>query len=375
MSRVALLGPTPGLVFDEPVSLSGYTDIRSPLSPLLVDAPVSRSDYTDIDKWPGLIDAMGKSLVDAAHPVHAARCLAHGSTDPMVARACSLRGVVTETDLTEFVSDVIDIAVALNQNSPNEVVTVILEGCSHIGKSIAGQKAILLLTKGVWGGSTPPAAGLGESRHHSIPCFYVEAGATVGPVSLLVEICRFGYIPADEKTRPGTLMRRLRENFRRMGTVVVVIDDAHCLTAAKDGKMANQLKHMITGLPVTFVFIGMDMSESALLSTQYDHGYQSSRQIEERRLRIPAEELAVYAKSDPAWPWSLQAVASQVHLVDGSEAANVFTSKTNCDAMHGVTGGKLGAATKLIRVAGQLALATPHWSFSQALTCASRLVS
>ncbi|NTW38295.1 MAG: ATP-binding protein [Cellulomonadaceae bacterium] len=331
---------------------------------------VSRSDYTDIARWPDLITSMDREFLDTEHATHRPRCLARGTIDVHAAQNCTLGGVVARTALTDGVADMIDVVVRANRRSPNDVLTVLIEGDSHVGKSIAVQKAILDRTKDIWGGPTPPLDGLGEGRHKSTPWFYVEAGATTGPVSLLVEICRFRGIPAEENTRPGALMHRLRTNLLAMGTEGIVIDDAHFLVSAKDGKMSNQLKHMITGLPVTFVFVGMDLGASALLDLTPGKGYQAAKQIVERAVGVNALDLGSPPRHDPRWQRMLQGVASQVHLLDGSEAADVFSHAGNCKAMHDQSGGRLGTAKKFIRLAGQFALANEKCRFAQALEMA-----
>lgn len=334
--------------------------------------PSSRSDYADWSKWPALIKAMNAQLCEDKDPRHATGCVAPGTRSMEAAEMCSLGSVVVETDLTERVADMMGMVVRANQRGANQVVTLLIEGDSHIGKSLAGQKAILKRTEDAWGGPTPPPDGLGEGRHRHMPWLYIESGATTGPVSLLVETCRSAGIPADDNTRPGVLMSRLRTNLPAMRVEGVLYDDAHTLVAAKDGKMSNQLKYMITGLPISLVFVGMNLEQSALLDRDPGKGYQAARQIEERALTIRANELALPARDDPAWSWTLRAVASRVHLLDGSEAANWFVSQRNCDSLYDVAGGRLGTATKVIRFAGQLVNSGMGRTFAEALTIASQ---
>lgn len=347
-----------------------------------LESHLARSDYAQWERWPDLMAAMEGQFTDDARPRHAMWCKAPGATSFEAAETCSLGGVFIKTALTRRVADLIGMLVRANRAEPNRVATLVIQGDAHIGKSLAVQKTMLDRTRVAWGGPNPPTEGLGEGRHRHVPWFYVEVGATTGPVSLLVEICRFGNIPADENTRPGVLMDRLRTNFRRMGTEGIFVDDAHGLVATKDGKMTNQLKYMITGLPVLFVWAGMDLSESALLDGTPGKSYRAARQIEERAVGIDAGALGIPARGDESWQWALKAMASRIHMPDGRRAEDVFTSKANCNTMYDQTGGKLGTAAKLIGLAGQLAIADAQTAaragthqtgiaFAEALTRAS----
>lgn len=96
-----------------------------------------------------------------------------------------------------------------------------------------------------------------------VPYVYVVA-TSPSTADLLRDVCAFLGLPTEGKEHD--LLKRLRDNLPRLGTIVIVVDEAQMLRRKSAGAstVTDNLRNVVH-LPVPFVFVGVDLGASALL--------------------------------------------------------------------------------------------------------------
>lgn len=326
-----------------------------------------RSELCLRSRWPSRKAAMDRRRVSDEDDIgHSGRCLlrTEGNEDDWL--RCSLDGVLLKQPVMDRVRSVLN-AVLVANSKPQTSRAITVQGSPDIGKSIAVERAIMLRTQHVRATAEPYIESDG-TPHEVIPWIYVEASASAGTRGVVAEICRFAGLPALGGENADTLLDRLRTNLPKMRCEGIALDDGHMFAATRDGTMTNQLKHMITSLGVTVLIAGNDLRESAVLSLKAGNGYEAARQIRRRAVNIDADPFAIPSVDHPRWAAVLQHLASQVHMPDGTEAAEYFLDKSNCAEMYEATDGAIGTATKFIEMAASLAVTQRRMPFGQAIS-------
>jgi hypothetical protein len=168
-----------------------------------------------------------------------------------------------------------------------------LEGSATIGKSETLKDYLLQMAETSefeWRSRT--------DEHLHVPCVYIHADSGQYGAGLLHAICTFCGIPP---ARTEQLMRTsLEQLLPRLGTKLIVVDDAHYYkrVADRSTRLTDSLRAALR-LPVSFVFAGTNLQDSALLrrAGMDDH---TSEQLERRLqplhfkpLTIPEDNVAI----------------------------------------------------------------------------------
>jgi hypothetical protein len=128
-----------------------------------------------------------------------------------------------------------------------------------------------------------------ERRRHSrssptfalVPVIIVQADSGHQGAGLLRAIASFAGIPTNGNE--DELRRRLTQVLPRLGTELIVVDDAHMLRRAstRATRLPDSLRANLR-LPVTFIFAGAGLDSSALLRPGGGPGYESTEQLRRR---------------------------------------------------------------------------------------------
>ncbi|RYB89311.1 hypothetical protein EUA06_15080 [Nocardioides glacieisoli] len=130
-----------------------------------------------------------------------------------------------------------------------------------------------------------------------LPIIYVQADSGQQGAGLLRAIAEFAGVPS--LGNEDQLRRRLARVLPRLGTVIVIVDDAHMLRRASDRatRLSDSLRATLR-LPVTFIFAGAGMHGSALLRIGGPEGYESTDQLRSRHTMLKFEPLRLPRDKD-----------------------------------------------------------------------------
>jgi len=151
-----------------------------------------------------------------------------------------------------------------------------VDGVSNLGKTDIVVN-FALRRSGIRNGQVPRP----DTGYLHLPSVFAEADPSVGGAGLLEAMCGFaGILPArsEDKTR-----RKLAELLPKMGTDLVIVDDAHMLRRQnpRSTRLTDSFRSALR-LPVTFVCVGAGLETSALLRTGNGSGYESADQLRTR---------------------------------------------------------------------------------------------
>lgn len=156
-----------------------------------------------------------------------------------------------------------------------------IDGPANLGKSEAIIHMCLTHTQFTRDGDVIRRDGARQ-----LPFVYVEADASHRGAGLLDSICRFAGVPqASSETK---MRQQLTTVLPRLGTRVIVVDDAHMLR--RSGNASTRLPDTLRALlrmRVTFVFVGAGLDDSALLKRAPGPGYESTDQMRQRSTLLP----------------------------------------------------------------------------------------
>lgn len=121
-----------------------------------------------------------------------------------------------------------------------------------------------------------------------VPYVYVVA-TSPSTLDLLGGICEFVGLPSEGKEHD--LLKRLRKNLPRLGTILIVVDEAQMFRRKSSGAstVTDNLRNVLH-LPVPFVFVGVELDNSALLR---DWGVNNDtvRQLRRRHDMVAVQRL------------------------------------------------------------------------------------
>lgn len=125
-----------------------------------------------------------------------------------------------------------------------------------------------------------------------VPILYIQADSGQQGAGLLRTIAETAGIPSQGSE--DALRRRLAHVLPRMGTVIVIVDDAHMLRRVSDRatKLTDSIRASLR-LPVTFVFSGAGLHASALLRIGGPVGYESTEQLRSRHTMLTLPPLTL----------------------------------------------------------------------------------
>ena len=151
-----------------------------------------------------------------------------------------------------------------------------VDGVTNLGKTDIIVN-FALRRSGIQNGQIPRP----DTGYLHLPSVFAEADSSVEGAGLLGAVCAFaGILPArsEDQTR-----RKLAELLPKMGTDLLIVDDAHMLRRQnpRSTRLTDSFRSALR-LPVTFVCVGAGLDNSALLRTGDGSGYESAEQLRTR---------------------------------------------------------------------------------------------
>lgn len=111
------------------------------------------------------------------------------------------------------------------------------------------------------------------SKDLNAPWIYIEVEAGRAVAGLARAIAAFIGLPVSLRASASEVLAQLRVVLPQVGTVGLIIDDAHGIAGAHNREsraFAGALKALITGLPVTVVIVGVNLEDGALAGPRGD---------------------------------------------------------------------------------------------------------
>ncbi len=223
-----------------------------------------------------------------------------------------------------------------------------VNGPAMVGKTQAVTAAMLRVHDELLRYPHDPGTGI---RAAHIPVIFVGDAGASWP-NLLRSVAEFASIPV-ARSYPGTdILRTLRAVLPRLGTHLIVVDDAHMLRrvgVARD--LTDNLKLTLDALPVTFVFAGAGLEHSALLkrSDRSEDAYSAAVQLAGRMQRW---ELAAFSSTDDAqrraWHRRVGALMTRLELIDGLDTTSL-REPTFAANLFGLADGLTGLSFELLK--------------------------
>lgn len=324
--------------------------------------------WSDRRSWDNVVRAIDRRQQHAGLGGHARWCVLDEPDVATTAEAlrCTRALPACETSLGRRMRAEIERLVADNAGNQLDRHVLLLEGEATLGKTTATMFAVLRLYRT----ALQERGEILEGVYEHIPWVYVEVGAGWGYRDLAEAIQRFCGLPFRQRDTAQERVAHLRKMLPRLGTVGVIIDDAHNLRSRPEGPIVDGLKNMITGLPVTFIFIGLDpLAKSALLNGAAQGQGSSVQQIARRSRLISAELGRTADQRRHDWDSVVVSLVGQMHLPEGASIA-VLRDGNLRDQLYRTTRGLFGGTYALLRDAAVDALSDPDLCFSDALQSA-----
>lgn len=170
----------------------------------------------------------------------------------------------------------------IGQTHGNERATLVVDGPGHLGKSWSVLNWAIR-NSGVGAGGVPAR----RDGYRSVRVGFIEAESGTKVPGLMASMCAFaGLVDTGNERR---LRSRLDEHLPRLGTSVVIVDDAHMLKrkSRQATEVVDGLRAMLR-LRTTFVFVMTDTRYAALSHMVDDDMVSdaSDAQIRARRLDL-----------------------------------------------------------------------------------------
>lgn len=237
---------------------------------------------------------------------------------------------------------------------------IAVNGPSLVGKTQSTTAAMLRVHDDLLKHHHDPGQGI---RAEHIPVIFVSDAGASWP-TLLRAIATFAGIPVVRSSPGSEILRQLRIVLPRLGTRMIVVDDAHMLRrvgAARD--LTDNLKITVDALPVSFVFAGAGLEHSALLkrTDRSEDEYSAAVQLAGRMHR---RELVAFSDTDKvqmrAWHRRIGALISRLELIEGLDSTELRSSTFAGNLFH-MSGGRTGMSLELLKDA-VIAAITHHKS-------------
>lgn len=308
-----------------------------------------------LDDWPALIEA-SRSNVPPTLP----SLLTEEDRTALINYTRRIGPLAT--DDTKRIGAAIAELVEVNTHAVNGSKRVLLiDGPSAMGKSQAASIYALRESARIWA-----EQGRRVDNADVIPFVYVEIGATGWARALMRSILQFLGVPIGPRENADEMLARFRLLAPRLQVRAVIVDDAHMLrTASRDSRqLTDFLKGVITSLPVSFVFVGAGLRDSALLRQSTGGGYSAAEQIARRATILDVGPWQHTCVGD-AWTRLVANVEAQLVLPKGHTKGSL-TSATALRQLHARTAGHPGlmidwvkrAAVQAITSDGRITLPT-----------------
>lgn len=149
------------------------------------------------------------------------------------------------------------------------------------GKSQCIGTVALRIARDAWA-QTGKTVGADENEHW--PVGYVEVNSSTRQLGLMESIYRFFGFPKTPRETATSLLGRLGDQLDAVGCQLLILDDAHQLrqVGKETRQLTDFLKALVTSLPVTVVFVGNQLRNSAILKPSDDDSYIAADQLRVR---------------------------------------------------------------------------------------------
>ncbi|WP_282006212.1 AAA family ATPase [Propioniciclava sinopodophylli] len=176
---------------------------------------------------------------------------------------------------------------------------VVIDGPAHFGKTTLVLHTALAQARAVWAQEERQ-----ERRPHSIPWAYVNATSGGEGRSVAGAIAGFCHLPPPS-SRPtlAQYLQQLAHTSKPMGLHTVFVDDIHALRSfgGRDARsLADSIKALVTGLPLTLVLAGIELRRHPLF-------------VDNGRDRITAAQLLNRSHWVRLRPWPSHDEAGHIH--------------------------------------------------------------
>lgn len=305
--------------------------------------------WSELDNWKLIAEQLDARVARQGEPGHRGWCVANDpETDDVRERLrCTRWAPAVNTVVAATMRSHIDDLVDDNSGNPLSRRCLLLEGPSFAGKTTSTMMVVLVITRAAW-----RAAGeILPGGYRNIPWVYVEVGENWGYRSIAQQIHRFIGLPFPRDANAETLMDTLRDMLPRLGTVGLIIDDAHNLRSRPDGRSIDGYKTLLTGLPVSIVFIGLEpLTESALLIGAEQGLGSSVQQIARRSTRVNVADGVSPLRRRREWEALLERLVEQMHVPEG-EWDSVRGQASLISSLYQATEGLTGTTYEVVRAA------------------------
>lgn len=245
---------------------------------------------------------------------------------------------------------------------------VAIDGPSHAGKTYTIIAVMLRINDDLLSQATLSRVE-GELVEH-IPVIYVgDQGASSR--GLVGSIAAAAGLFATRSESEADILRRLRMRLPRLGCILIVVDEAHMLRRVGAGRDLTDNLRRILSLPVSFVFTGAGLRDSALYrrtditrvpnpeknmgrSTNtndglLEHPEEAAMQLRNRMkaIRIRAFDGSVQKDVD-AWSSRMHKLVTQIDQISGFDASEILTADF-ATQLFNFTQGRTGSSFLLIK--------------------------
>lgn len=252
------------------------------------------------------------------------------------------RFVVLKTPAMDIISTAVRRLLLLNRGQQGGARRgLIISGPATTGKTTAMQQL----------GRT---VELADRRRHPnqderLPVLFITVPPSSTPKMLISEFARFLGLPMLERMNQIQITNAVCELLCEMGTQLVLVDDVHLMdTRSRAGaETSDQLKYLGERIPATFVYSGIDVESSPLLT-----GVRGSQLA--GRFKIVRNQPLRHGNPADKQIWH-----DLVHSMDSAlrlRRHRPGTLLTHAAYLHARTGGRMGSLSHLIREAALVSL-------------------
>jgi DNA polymerase III delta prime subunit len=234
---------------------------------------------------------------------------------------------------------VTEITMEQNQHAPTGRRGILVTGPSTVGKTTA----CLTMMRYAYGRFLEQMpATLAE---YAIPLAYVEVPPSSTPKGMMQRFADFYALPYANGTTLNELKREVVGAMRTNYTQIVVVDELHNLALKNpmSGQSVDTLKDLSNSSPATFIYAGIKLEESGLLSGP--RGEQVARRftpIRMTRTRRGGEWRKIVKDFVQALP------LFRSYVEDSADANAEGRWKELADWLHTRTGGNIGTLQSLL---------------------------
>ena len=221
-----------------------------------------------------------------------------------------------------------------------------IDGDAALGKTVSVITAMLRIHDDLL--QSPPTPLPHATIDHYPVVYLSDVGASFP--TLLKRIATFTSYTCYRKATADDLLHSLPTFLSRIGTQLIVIDDAHMLRrvgASRD--LTDNLKRLVDALPASFVFVGAGLKKSSLYrSAENTDEYSAAEQLKRRIKEVTLTPLGTSAASNKAWLRRIDRITNEISAIDGYDW-QVLRDPDFLRELHHASAGSTGIAYELIK--------------------------